>query len=302
MKPIIQVSNISKAYPGKLNYALHNISFSIHANEKVGLIGANGSGKTTLFRLLLNLLHRTSGSIEIMDEQNLEKTKKYIGFVAEYQEGLENFTPSEILQFSGKMAGMPANHLNERIDELMIWSSLDTHKNELISTFSKGMRQRLLLASAMIHEPQILLLDEPMSGLDPQSQRDFLILLQRLENFTVIYASHQLSEIEDICDRIILFHEGKLVKDIHLKEFQEEIFILDADPQIQEIIDKFPSLKIRQKSQIKDKLRLEIVANPEQFQEIVARCQKANVKLERIKSRSMLEELCNRYVNRTLAK
>jgi len=302
LKPIIQVSHISKAYPGRSNYALDSISFSIHAKEKVGLIGANGSGKTTLFRLLLNLLHSTSGSIEVMDEHNLEKTKKHIGFVAEYQEGLENFTPSEILEFSGKMAGMQANYLSERIDELMIWSSLDTHKNELISTFSKGMRQRLLLASAMIHEPQILLLDEPMSGLDPQSQRDFLILLQRLENFTVIYASHQLTEIEDICDRIILFHEGKLIKDIHLKDFQEEIFILDADPRIQEIIDKFSSLKIRQKSQFKNKVRLEIVTNPEQFQEIMVLCQKAKVKLERIKSKSMLEDLYNRYVNMKVTK
>jgi ABC-2 type transport system ATP-binding protein len=297
LKPIIQVSQISKVYRGRSNYALDSITFSIHADEKIGLIGANGSGKTTLFRLLLNLLHRTSGSIEIMGEYNLENAKKHIGFVSEYQEGLENFTPTEILEFSGKMAGMQTANISERIDELMSWSSLDTHKNELISTLSKGMRQRLLLASAMIHEPQILLLDEPMSGLDPKSQRNFLELLQRLEHFTIIYASHQLSEIEDICDRIIFFHEGKLVKDIYLKDIQEAIYIIVADSRIQEITSKLSSVKVKDTSHFDDKIRLEITATPEQFQEILALCQEGKIKLERIKSKSMLEDLYNQYVN-----
>lgn len=297
MKPIIQVSQISKVYRGRSNYALDSITFSIYADEKIGLIGANGSGKTTLFRLLLNLLHRTSGSMEIMGDHNLENTKKYIGFVSEYQEGLENFTPTEILEFSGKMAGMQNANISERIDELMNWSSLDAHKNELISTLSKGMRQRLLLVSAMIHEPQILLLDEPMSGLDPKSQHDFLGLLQRLEHFTIIYASHQLSEIEDICDRIIFFHEGKLVKDIYLKDIQEAIYILVADPRLQEIISKLSSVEVKDKSLFDNKIRFEITATPEQFQEILALCQEAKIKLERIKSKSMLEDLYNQYVN-----
>ncbi len=295
--PIIQVSQVSKVYRGQSNYALENVSFNIDTADKVGLIGANGSGKTTLFRLLLNFLRSTSGSIEIMGDKNLEKTKRYIGFVSEYQEGLENFTPFEILEFSGKMAGMLPAKISGRRDELLKWTSLETHKDKLVSTFSKGMRQRLLLASALIHEPQILLLDEPMSGLDPKSQNDFLTLLQRLENFTIIYASHQLSELEDICDRIIFFHEGKLVKDIHLDDHREEIFVLDADPNIQEIIKNFSAVEIKQTSKLNDQIRLEVIANPEQFQELLALCQKENVKLERIKSKSMLEDLYKRYIN-----
>ena len=190
---IIQVSHISKIYRGQTNYALENVSFNVDVKEKVGLIGANGSGKTTLFRLLLNFLRCSSGSIEILGEKNLEKTKHYIGFVSEYQEGLENFTPLEILEFSAKMAGMSPAKISGKTDELLKWTSLESHKDKLVSTLSKGMRQRLLLASALIQEPQILLLDEPMSGLDPKSQNDFLNLLQRLDNFTIIYASHQLS-------------------------------------------------------------------------------------------------------------
>ena len=295
--PIIQVSQISKVYRGHSICALDNISFIVNADEKVGLIGANGSGKTTLFRLLLNLLYCTSGSIEIMGEKNLEKTKHHIGFVSEYQEGLENFTPLEILEFSGKMAGLLPGKISLRTNELLKWSALESHKNELIATFSKGMRQRLFLASALIHEPQILLLDEPMSGLDPKSQKDFLTLLQRLGNFTIIYASHQLSELEDICDRVIFFHKGKLVKDIHLKDYQEEIFVLDADLHIVEILKKFSAVKVRQTTKLNDQIRLEVVANPKQFQELLALCQNEKVKLERIKSKSMLEDLYNRYVN-----
>ena len=130
----------------------------------------------------------------------VENNKNRIGFVSEYQEGLENFTPVEILKFSGEMAGMIPSKIAKRTDELLKWIALESHGEELISTFSKGMRQRLFLASALIHEPQILLLDEPMSGLDPESQNAFRVLLQNLEDFTILYASHQLSEIEDICN------------------------------------------------------------------------------------------------------
>jgi ABC-2 type transport system ATP-binding protein len=294
--PIIKVSQVTKAYRGQSQNALENISFDLKPQEKVGLIGANGSGKTTLFHLLLNLLHSTSGSIEIMNQKNLEKTKHHLGYVSEYQEGLENFTPYEILSFSGKMAGMSSEKISERLVQLFQQTGLDSHKNELISTFSKGMRQRLLLASALIHEPEILLLDEPMSGLDPKSQKDFLTLLQRLENFTIIYASHQLSEIEVICDRIIFFHEGKLIKDIYLNDLQEEIFVFDADPQIEEMVKNFSPVKIREITRLGDQIRVEIVANSEQFQELLILCKKEKIKLDRIKSKSMLVDLYNRYI------
>jgi len=262
----------------------------------VGLIGANGSGKTTLFRLLLNLIQCTNGYFKIRGESDLENAKKYIGYVSEYQEGLENFTPEEILEFSGKMSGMSKIRLSKRKSELLRWTALETHHAELISSFSKGMRQRLFLATALIHEPQILLLDEPMSGLDPKSQKDFRSLLFGLDKYTIIYASHQLSELEDICDRIIFFHHGKLVKDIKLDDYQGEIFTLDANPDVQELIKKFPHIELRNKINVKNKVRLEIVTKPDQFQEFLANCQKNHIVIERLRSKSLLEDLYSRYV------
>ncbi|UCF64323.1 MAG: ABC transporter ATP-binding protein [bacterium] len=295
--PPIEIVQVSKRYRGQSTFALENISIQITENEKVGLIGANGSGKTTLFRLLLNLIRCTSGYIRIRGDSDLENSKKYIGYVSEYQEGLENFTPEEILEFSGKMSGMCKTKLSERKSELYKWTGLETHHSDLISSFSKGMRQRLFLASALIHEPRILLLDEPMSGLDPKSQKDFRSLLSGLDNYTIIYASHLLSELEDICSRIIFFHQGKLVKDIKLDDFQGEIFTLDTDPGVQELILKFPHIELRNKVNFKNKMRLEIAAKPHHFQAFLAYCQTNKILIERLKSKSILEDLYSRYVD-----
>jgi len=294
--PLLEILNVSKQYLGQQTLALDNIFIQIAENEKVGLIGANGSGKTTLFRLILNLIHCTNGHIKIGGDSDLEKAKKIVGYVSEYQEGLENFTPREILTFAGKMSGMSKTRISEKESELLHWAALLDHKDELISSFSKGMRQRLLLAAALIHEPQILLLDEPMSGLDPKSQKDFRLLLTGLDKYTLIYASHQLSELEDICDRIIFFHRGKLVRDINLSDYPDEIFTLDTVPDVLALIKKFPHIVIRNQARVKDKLRLEIITRPDQFQEFMANCQQNNFRIERLKSQSMLEDLYSQYV------
>ncbi len=292
----IQVNNLTKIYPQETSPALNNVSFQINAHEKVGLIGANGSGKSTLFRLLLNILKPDQGYISIMGETDLEKTKKYLGFVGEYQEGLENFTPGEILSFSGKMSNLSKDMVSRRKKDLLAWAKLESCQNNLIAGFSKGMRQRLFLTAALVHQPQILLLDEPMSGLDPGSQNDFRKLVEGLESQTLLYASHQLSEVEDICRRVIIFRQGELIKDLNLDEFQEDIFIIESDSSILPLLEKFTDITLLQKSNRSGGLSIEISTTQKIFQIFFSTCQDKGVPIRRFKSKSILEDVYDKLV------
>lgn len=293
-QPVISVKGLIKSYFHADTAAIDDISFDIYPGERVGLIGANGSGKTTLFRLLLHLLHPDAGEIKIMGSTHLEKAKQFIGYVSEYQEGLENFTPNELLEYAGRMALLSSEKIESRRKDLLKWARLESHADQLLAGFSKGMRQRLFLATALIHQPEILLLDEPMSGLDPESQNEFLTLLKSLDTYTILYASHQLGEVEEICDRIIILHQGKIVKDLSIMEQQVEIFQLEADPAILSILSRFPEITIRNQIQRKDHLHLELIARPEQFQDIVTESKKHGISIYRLKSKSIIEDLYHR--------
>ncbi len=293
-QPAISIKDLKKFYSHADAAAIDGISFDIYPGERVGLIGANGSGKTTLFRLILHLLHPDAGEIKIMGNTHLEKAKKFIGYVSEYQEGLENFTPNEILEYAGRMALLSSEKIESRRKELLKWARLESHADQLLAGFSKGMRQRLFLATALIHQPEILLLDEPMSGLDPESQNEFLTLLKSLDTYTILYASHQLGEVEEICQRIIILHQGKIVKDLSIKEQEVEIFQLEADPAILSILLHFPEITIRNQIQRKDHLHLELIARPAQFQDILTESKKQGISIYRIKSKSFIEDLYHR--------
>lgn len=289
--PVISVLDLSKTYAQQSAPAVQNISFHIYPNEKVGLIGANGSGKTTLFRLLLHLLQPDRGSITMMGQADLEKAKKYVGYVSEHQEGLENFTPNEVLNYSGRMSLTEQAKIESRRVELLKWAGLESHQRDLISGFSKGMRQRLFLAAALIPEPQILLLDEPMSGLDPDSQNDFLTLLDTLKTYTILYASHQLPEVEEICDRIIILQGGKIVKDLDISQQIEEIILLEADLAMLPLLSCFPDIIIRSQSQRENHINIELQAGAARFQELLTESKKRGISIYRLKSKSILEDL-----------
>jgi ABC-type multidrug transport system ATPase subunit len=296
--PVISVSRVSKTYAQQSAPAIQDISFDIYPNEKVGLIGANGSGKTTLFRLLLHLLPADSGSIMIMGQSTLEKAKQYIGYVSEHQEGLENFTPVEVLNYAGKMSLVNPEKIISRRMDLLKWAGLEGNKDHLISGFSKGMRQRLFLAAALIPEPQILLLDEPMSGLDPDSQNDFLSLLNSLKSYTILYASHQLSEVEEICNRIIILQQGKIVEDLDIRDQDQEIFQLEADPAIAALLSHFPEIVIRSQHKKEDRLKIELLAEPSRFQELLTESKQLGISIHRLKSKSILEDLYRQNYSR----
>lgn len=292
----IEISDVSKTYDRASEPALLEVDLRVSPGEKIGLIGANGSGKTTLLRLLMNFVLPDKGRIQIWGENSLEKTRKYIGFVPERQEGMENFTPRELLHISARMYGMKGIETNRRIEELLEFAELTKVADELLSGFSKGMAQRVQICIALIHRPQILLLDEPMSGLDPGGQEDVRSLLFRLPNLTMLYASHNLEEIETFCSSVIIIHRGQIVQKLNLDEIQQEIFTMELHGLEMKLLDDFKELNPQILSQEADKVHLQMISDSDLIQKFIAILNDHQVGIKRLRSRSVLEDYYHRYV------
>jgi ABC-2 type transport system ATP-binding protein len=145
-------------------------------------------------------------------------------------------------------------------------------------------------------EPKLLLLDEPMSGLDPSGQEDLRSLLKELKDYTLLYASHNLSDIDLLCDRVIFLQQGRLLQDIKLSEVKEEIYSVEADPSIEEILPSLPKLKMRQRNIREGRIYLDFSSSLPSFQDLLDRCKKKKIKIYRFRSRSILEDLYEKYV------
>ena len=295
---LIEIDNVSKTYFRALEPAVENINLKIEPGERIGLIGANGSGKTTLIRLLMNFVIPEEGSIRIMGEADLESARKQIGYVPERQEGMENFTPRELLKFSAQMNGISAAKAAPKIDELLAFAELTDVADNLISDFSKGMSQRVHICIALMHDPQILLLDEPMSGLDPGGQKDVRDILQKLKNITMIYASHHLDEIETVCTKVVIIHGGNLVRELSLDEIRQEIYTMELDnvSGVQFLLEQFDELQPLVLSGGEDRLKIQFIANSDTIQKVMAVLNNQNIEVRRLRSRSVLEDLYHNYI------
>lgn len=292
----IEMTGVSKTYSGAPRPALETVDLEIAAGERLGLIGANGSGKTTLMRLLMNFVLPERGSIRIMGERNLEKARRFMGFVPERQEGMENFTPRELLRIAARMYRLEKNRAAERIAEMLNFTQLSGFAGELVAGFSKGMAQRLQIGIALIHQPRILLLDEPMSGLDPGGQKDVREVLARLSDRTLVYASHNLEEIETFCTAVVILQGGRVIHRLNLQEIRQEIYTLDASRLALEILSHFPDLKPRVLRETGEKVRVEFAADYLKIQKLLAALNERRVDIQRLRSRSVLEDYYHRYV------
>ena len=208
---------------------VENLNFEIYENEIFGLLGLNGSGKTTTIKLMLGILYPDKGEIHILDNRMPNwKINNYIGYLPELVNFNKDFTGLELLKFySNLCGGVSKKRLYEVIDFVKLSESI----NRKVKEYSKGMIQRLGLAQAIIHNPKFLIFDEPTSGLDPlgiKEIRDFILELKS-QGKTIFFSSHLISELEKICDRVAIIHNGKIVKIVESKDWQstslEEIFI-----------------------------------------------------------------------------
>ncbi|MFW6172809.1 MAG: ABC transporter ATP-binding protein, partial [Elusimicrobiota bacterium] len=198
------------------------------AGEFLAILGPNGSGKTTTLKLLLGLLRQDKGTFEIFNSHKIDnKVKQKIGFLPEIPSFMGDFTPKELLEFWGALSNIPKKRLYQRISYVLDYTSLTDSKDRKISGFSRGMLQRLGLSQALLAEPELLILDEPMGGLDPKGIIDIRNLMAKLKNDgkTIFFTSHIISEVQKIADKVAMLHKGKILKVISPHPELEEEFL-----------------------------------------------------------------------------
>ena len=221
---MIQVENLSKYFGPVM--AIDRISFEVGQGEIVGFLGLNGAGKTTTMRILTSYMPATSGVARVAGyDVMLESTdvRRNIGYLPESVPLYTEMRVEEYLAFRAKLKGVSRTERNHRLEYCLERCRLLTVRRRLIGTLSKGYRQRVGLADAMIHNPPILILDEPTAGLDPQQIRETLALLKELgETHTILLSTHILSEVEAICERVIIISSGRIGLNQRLDEIESE--------------------------------------------------------------------------------
>jgi ABC-2 type transport system ATP-binding protein len=212
---MIRYRDVTKKYGGIT--AVSNFSLEIGRGEFFGLLGPNGAGKTTLIRMTTTLTRPSAGSIEIDGkaiERNLTEAKRKFGVTPQYSNLENELTAAENLDYHGRLYGMPAAARKERTEELLAFAGLTERRNDRARSFSGGMRRKLMIAKALMHNPEILLLDEPTVGLDAGWRRRIWDLLRNLneQGLTIFLTTHYLEEAQVLCRRVGLIDQGKLRK------------------------------------------------------------------------------------------
>nr|WP_275980221.1 ABC transporter ATP-binding protein [Halalkalibacter alkaliphilus] len=234
---IVSINGLSKTY--KEHKAVNSISFDIEKGRCIALLGPNGAGKTTTLQMLAGLLTPTSGSIEFAGYEKKDY-RPLIGFLPQHPSFFNWMTPREFLQFAGELSDVPKKQLNARIEETLAFVSLQDVKNKKIGGFSGGMKQRLGLAQALLHEPELLILDEPVSALDPTGRRDVLELIDQLKSkMTILFSTHILHDAEQVCEEILMLKDGELKWNGTLEALKVEFDSLAIKLQTQEPIGTF---------------------------------------------------------------
>jgi ABC-2 type transport system ATP-binding protein len=215
---VIRTEGLGKTYRIKLKddfTALRSLSLEIERGEVFGFLGPNGAGKTTTIKILVNLIFPTSGAAWILDKHcNDPESRRHIGYLPEISSLFDFLTFEEVLDFAGRSLGMNKPAIKAKTDELSRILDMERAKKIRLRKFSKGMQQRAGLAYALMGDPAVLILDEPMSGLDPIGRKDFVDLIRKLkrEGKTIFFSSHVLSDIENVCDRVGILVNGELKK------------------------------------------------------------------------------------------
>ena len=210
---MIEVKNLVKSYGGKP--VVDDLSFTVESGQIYGFLGPNGAGKSTTMNILTGYIGMTSGEVTINGYDLLEepeKVRRSIGYLPEQPPLYTDMTPKEYLEFAAELKKIPKDEREEAVEEVMNLTKIAHMQNRLIKNLSKGYRQRVGLAQAILGFPEIIILDEPMVGLDPQQIIEIRDLIKSLAGeHTIILSSHILSEVQEICDHILIIHHGKLI-------------------------------------------------------------------------------------------
>ena len=229
---MIELKDLTKKY---VDFpAVSNLNLSIQKGEIFGFIGPNGAGKTTTIKMIGGILEPTSGSVMIAGismKDHPEKAKSKIGFIPDRPYLYEKLTGMEFLKFVADLYGVDSDIFSEKAGQHLKMFSLLDWSNELIESYSHGMKQRLIMAAALLHDPEVIIVDEPMVGLDPVAIMMVKDLFRNLakQGVTVFMSTHTLKIAEDICDRIGIIHKGHLIATGTTEDLQREAQVTDAD-------------------------------------------------------------------------
>ncbi len=214
---VIRTENLSKVYkrlfkPGKK--ALDSLTISVPKGSVYGFLGPNGAGKTTTIKILMDLIKSTGGSAYVLGKPSYDvEVKGHIGFLPDSPAFSPQLSAYEFLNICGKLLKIPSNERAARIEQVLDIVKMSPHTREKIGSFSRGMLQRIGVAQAILNQPDLLILDEPLLGLDPYGRQEFkqIILGQQAKGTSVFFSSHILSDVEEICDHVAILNKGKLL-------------------------------------------------------------------------------------------
>ncbi|MNO40947.1 putative ABC transporter ATP-binding protein YxlF [compost metagenome] len=223
---MLNIKNVQFAYD-KSRQVLNNINFSIEENNVAGFLGLNGAGKSTLIQLIIGLLKLSEGTIEIASlntKSHHKEIKKMIGYVPQDLAIIENLTAYQNVKFFGSIYGLKGKELKEHVDRALEFVQLSDRAKDKPSKFSGGMKRRLNIACGIVHNPKLIIMDEPTVGVDPQSRNYILESIQELkqQGKTIIYVSHYMEEIETICNQVVIINNGEVLYSGDMEELKRQ--------------------------------------------------------------------------------
>ncbi|MHA4066550.1 ABC transporter ATP-binding protein [Bacillus cereus] len=260
----LEIKNVTKVF--KRKSAVNNFSMELQAGECVGLIGPNGAGKSTLIKVISDIIHPTAGEV-LLNGIKISKMKSEIGYLPQYPNFFHWVTARETLTFMGQLSGLKKEELSKSIPKILEKVGLKDEENAKVSTFSGGMKQRLGIAQALLHKPSLIVMDEPVSALDPIGRREVLNLIEEIKkDTTILLSTHILGDAEEICERFVIIKDGTKIEDTTITELLHRnsenklmIEITAKDQKWIEIVKKLPYVKDVEVVGLKIKVKVESI-------------------------------------------
>ncbi|WP_242242031.1 ABC transporter ATP-binding protein [Bacillus cereus group sp. BfR-BA-01309] len=260
----LEIKNVTKVFKRKI--AVNNFSMELQAGECVGLIGPNGAGKSTLIKVISDSIHPTAGEV-LLNGIKISKMKSEIGYLPQYPNFFHWMTARETLTFMGQLSGLKKEELSKSIPKILKKVGLKGEENAKVSTFSGGMKQRLGIAQALLHKPSLIVMDEPVSALDPIGRREVLNLIEEIKkDTTILLSTHILSDAEEICERFVIIKDGTKIEDTTITELLHRnsenkliIEITTKDQKWIEVVKKLSYVKDVEVIGLKIKVKLESI-------------------------------------------
>ena len=244
----LEIKNVTKTFKGKI--AVNNFSMELQSGECIGLIGPNGAGKTTLIRVISDIINANSGEV-LLNGKKISQMKREIGYLPQYPNFYHWMTVKETLTFMGKLSGLTKKELANSIPEILIKVGLKDEENSRVGSLSGGMKQRLGIAQALLHKPSLIVMDEPVSALDPIGRREVLNLIKEIKkDTTILLSTHILGDAEEICERFVVIKNGTKIEDTTITELLNRncenklnLEITAKDQKWTNVIKKLPYVK-----------------------------------------------------------